>query len=108
VHSKSLEYQVQLTELKSILLLVLNVLGALLYVYRASSSWAIPEERGLSSTTGEPFIWFLSIIPIVFIFFILNAIWGLFLRRQQWRNGLFWLLSAICWLIAIVVDFAHH
>jgi len=84
------------------------MMGAAVYVYRASSSWAIPEERGLSATTGAPFTWFLSVMPIIVLFLALNAIWGLFLRRQHWRTGSFWLLSAMCWLIAIVVDFAHH
>jgi len=90
-------------------LLVLNAIGALIYMFRASPGWAIPEERGLHSTTGEPFIWFLGILPVVAFFFVLNATWGaMILGRRQWRSGRLWLLAALCWLVALWVDFAHH
>ena len=94
---------------KSLALLVLNAIGAIAYVFWASPSWAIPEERGLHSTTGEPFIWFLGTLPVVAIFFVLNLAWGaLIVARRHWRSGRFWLLAALCWLVAVSVDFAHH
>ena len=52
----------------SFALLLLNAVGSILYVVAASrGGWAIPEERaaGIHTTTREPFIWFLSILPIV-------------------------------------------
>jgi hypothetical protein len=30
------------------------------------------------------------------------------LGRRQWRSGRLWLLAALCWLVALWVDFAHH
>jgi hypothetical protein len=90
-------------------LLALNLVGAVVYVCLASRSWAIPRERGLHSETAEPFIWFLSVAPIVAIFFVVNVIWGaLILVRRQWPRGYFWLLTAFIWLLAVVIDFAHH
>ncbi len=90
-------------------LLAFNLVGAVVYVCLASRSWAIPRERGLHSETAEPFIWFLSIAPIVAIFFVANVIWGvLILVRRQWRSGYLWLLTALIWLVAAVIDFAHH
>lgn len=93
-------------------LLVLNVVGAVLYVVAASrGGWAIPEERaaGIRTTTGEPFVWFLSILPIVAIFLVINVGWGaVILARWQRKGGLFWLLAAVVWLGAIAIDFAHH
>ena len=90
-------------------LLAFNLLGAIVYVFLASRAWAIPRERGLHSETGEPFIWFLSVAPIVAIFFVVNVIWGvLILVRRQWPRGYFWLLTALMWLLAAVIDFAHH
>jgi len=90
-------------------LLALNLVGAIVYVCLASRGWAIPRERGLHSETAEPFIWFLSIAPIVAIFLLVNVIWGvLILVRRQWRSGYLWLLTALIWLVAAVIDFAHH
>jgi hypothetical protein len=92
-----------------VVLLVLNFIGAIIYVHRASLSWAIPQEKGLHSQTGEPFIWAAGVIPIFAIFFVVNGVWGgLILVRRQWRNGYLWLLTALIWLVAIVIDFAHH
>jgi hypothetical protein len=96
----------------SIVLLLLNVVGSIFYVVAASrGGWAIPEERaaGIQTTTGEPFIWFLSILPIVATFFVINVTWGaVILARRQYKVGPFWLLAAVVWLGAVVIDFAHH
>jgi hypothetical protein len=93
----------------SLVLLVLNAIGAIAYVFRASPSWAIPEEPGFHSTAGEPFVWFLGILPVVAIFFALNLAWAaLIVARRHWRSGRFWLLAALCWLVAVWVDFAHR
>jgi hypothetical protein len=37
--------------------------------------WAIPEEpaAAIDTITGEPFIWFINIVPIVTIFLIINV-----------------------------------
>ena len=93
-------------------LFLLNAVGAAIYVYRASPSWAIPEERaaGIYSVTGEPFVWFAGIAPVLAVFIIVNLAWGsAVIRRRQWRSGRSWLLkAALVWLVAIGIDFAHH
>ncbi|ADV84289.1 hypothetical protein AciPR4_3536 [Terriglobus saanensis SP1PR4] len=93
-------------------LLMLNAVGAVLYVFAASrGGWAIPEERaaGIHVTTGEPFVWFLSILPIVTIFLVINLAWGTgILTRRHWQGGRLWLMAAVVWLGALAVDFAHH
>ncbi|HTF67440.1 MAG TPA: hypothetical protein VK638_32650 [Edaphobacter sp.] len=97
---------------QSIALLAANVIGAILYVVAASrGGWAIPEERaaGIYTTTGEPFVWFVSILPIVAIFFVINLAWGAgILTRRNWHGGRLWLLTAAVWLGAVVIDFSHH
>jgi hypothetical protein len=93
----------------SLTLLTLNAIGACVYVLRASPSWAIAEERGLDSMTGEPFVWFAGILPVVVVFFALNSAWGaLILGRRHRLGGRFWLLAVVFWLAAVWVDFAHH
>jgi hypothetical protein len=91
-------------------LLLLNVIGAFAYLIRASSAWAIPQERaaGIHSITGEPFVWFLAVLPIVAFFFVLNVVWGAVIVRRQWQTVSFWLLTALIWLGALAIDFAHH
>jgi hypothetical protein len=90
-------------------LLAFNLIGAMVYVRLASFSWAIPQERGLHSQTGEPFVWAAAVIPIFAIFFMVNVAWGMvILFRRQWRRGYLWLLTALIWPVAAVIDFAHH
>jgi hypothetical protein len=90
-------------------LLLANLVGAIIYVFVASHSWAIPQEHGLHPTTGEPFVWALYVLPIWALFSTLDLIWGVVIAsRKQWRNGRFWLAAACIWVIAVTIDFAHH
>jgi hypothetical protein len=105
----SIAAKVGLTRGANVILLAANVVGASIYVWRSSFSWAIPQERGLSSTTGEPFIWALAVVPVVAVALLVNVSWGvMILRRRQWDSGRLWLLVGLIWLAAIAVDFAHH
>jgi hypothetical protein len=89
------------------MLLVLNFLGAIVYLWAASHGWVRPEQREFVS--GEPFIWFVFVLPVSVIFFVLNLTWGAFiLARKQWRIGIFWLVLVPIWLVALTIDFAHH
>ena len=94
------------------MLLMLNVSGAVGYDIAASrGGWKIPEEvaAGINVTTGEPFIWALSIFPIVVAFFVINLAWGAsILSRRQWKDGRYWVGAAFIWLGAVVIDFKHH
>lgn len=93
----------------SLSVLALNVIGTIAYLWGASHSWAIPEEHGQVPVTGEPFVWFAFIWPIVGSFLLLNLIWGAFiLAKQDWRSGRLWLLAPVIWIVPVVVDFAHH
>ena len=95
----------------SLVLLALNCFGAVIYVVGASHAWAIPQEReaGLHSVTGEPFVWASYVIPICAVFLVLNLTWGArIIARRQWQSGIFWLLAIPIWIVAVVIDFAHH
>jgi hypothetical protein len=92
-------------------LFIVNVIGAIIYVVAASPSWAIPQERelGVHSPAGEPFIWALSVFPILAVFALLNLAWGAYICfKKRWRSGYFWLMTLAVWLIAVWIDFAHH
>jgi hypothetical protein len=59
--------------------------------------------------TGEPFVWFTSILPIVAAFSVLDLAWGaVILARRKWHGGSSWLLAALVWIAAVLIDFAHH
>ena len=92
----------------SLVLFIINVLGAIRYVFASMPSWAIPEERaqGVHSVTGEPFIWALSTWPIFICFGLLNLIWGS--RIKRWQDSYFLIAAAPIWLVAMWIDFAHH
>lgn len=111
MHSEQLNRRNHAAQRWSVVLLVLNFIGAVVYVVRASNAWAIPQERelGIHSVTGEPFIWALFIFPVCAVFLVLNLTWGAFiLARKRWQSGIFWLLTIPIWLAAVVIDFAHH
>jgi len=87
----------------------MNVIGAIIYVIRASSGWRIPEEHGMIPVAGEPFVWGFAILPVVACFTLVNLLWaGLICFRRKWRDGYFMLMTAAVWLIAVWIDFAHH
>jgi hypothetical protein len=100
----------EITPRDNVVLLILNTAGICAYLWRVSFAWVIPEERAMGiPITGEPFIWFAALLPIVAIFFSLNLSWGIVIPAgRQWNSGRYWLMVAMLWLIAVVVDFAHH
>jgi hypothetical protein len=103
------EKGVLLSRSASIVLLALNVVGTGAYLLRAYPSWARPEEHGLIPTSGEPFVWFAGILPVVTVFLVLDVSWGaLIILRRKSRAGRWWILAAVAWLVAIGIDFAHH
>jgi hypothetical protein len=111
MHSEQLNRTKLAAQRWSIVLLVLNFIGAVVYVVRASNGWVIPQERalGLHSVTGEPYIWALSVFPVCAVFLVLNLTWVAFiLARKRWQSGIFWLSTIPIWLVAVVIDFAHH
>ena len=90
-------------------MLVLNFIGAVIYIIRASNGWVIPQERGLIPMTGEPYVWFASVMQVCAVFILLNVTWGAFiLGRKEWRSGIFWLTTIPIWFLAMAIDFAHH
>jgi len=92
-----------------LILLIANMIGTIICLVRTSPSWAIPQEHGLVPITGEPFVWFAGVVPVVTVFLPLNLTWGAhILLSRKWRNGYFWLLSAAVWFVAVWIDFAHH
>jgi hypothetical protein len=96
---------------QSMALLFANLIGAIGYVMAASrGGWAIPSERaaGIYVTTGEPFIWFLQIIPIAASFLVMNVVWVIVLAHRDWRGARYLLMGVLIWLVAITIDFAHH
>jgi hypothetical protein len=44
-HRGTLAYETLLAQPRSLALLALNAIGAIVYVARASNAWAIPQER---------------------------------------------------------------
>jgi hypothetical protein len=109
IMAEELTFKTLLTQRVSLALLFFNAIGAVIYLAVASPSWAIPHERGVVPITGEPFVWFAGVLPVFAGFFLLNLAWGaLILGCRRWSSGRYWLLTAPLWLVAVLVDFAHH
>ena len=110
MHSEQLNRRNLAAQRWSVVLLILNFIGAVVYVVRASNGWVTPQEREFGlPVTGEPFVWAISIAPVCAVFLVLNLTWGAFiLARKRWPSGIFWLLTIPIWLAALVIDFWHH
>jgi hypothetical protein len=88
--------------------LLSNAAGILLYLRLASRSWRIPQEHGMIPITGEPLVWALA-LPVLGVFLLADLVWGgLLLRRRERKRGLWWLVTAAVWLLAIAIDFSRH
>ena len=95
----------------SLALFLINVTGAIVYLHAVKLSWVLPNEQaaGIHVVTGEPFVWFAAVLPFIIAFGLLDAVWGVFICvRKTWRGGYFWAATVVIWLIALVIDFAHH
>ena len=95
-----------------VILVLVNLGGAVVFDWLVSSTWVIKEEQeaGLHpATMGDAFIWTLIAWPIFSCFFALNVGWGtVILCYRQWRNGLLWLAAFLIWLIAVAMDHIHN
>lgn len=93
----------------SIVLILLNALGAGGFLWVASKTWPIPEEAGLCSMSGEPVIWMALCLPLFIFTMIVNTVWWLVARRvrstvnprRRWPARA---LVAVLWVLAIGVD----
>lgn len=103
--------QIAILRRRTLLLLVINLLGSIWYLIAVSPSWAIPEEResGIHSITGEPFVWATAGWPILALFFVVNLSWAVFiLFKRRWQESCPWLITPFLWMVALWIDFAHH
>jgi hypothetical protein len=92
--------------------LAYNLAGSAAYVFAASrGGWRIPAEQaaGIDTLTGEPFIWFLNVAPIILLFLVMNLAVAAYMRRRpSGVSGWIWMLVVMTWSIAVFIDFAHH
>jgi len=57
---------------------------------------------------GEPFVSALA-LPVLGVFFLADVVWGgLLLRDRPSKRRLWWLVTAVVWLLAIGIDFSRH
>jgi hypothetical protein len=90
-------------------LFIFNLAGAVVYLVRASLGWRNPAEHGMIPVSGEPFVWFAAILPVLVVYPLLNLVWGAFIVfRRRRQSGRWWLLTATIWFCAVVIDFVHH
>jgi hypothetical protein len=48
-------------------------------------------------------------MPVWIVFAAINIAWGVaILARKKWLAARFWLSTALIWVVAIVIDYAHH
>jgi hypothetical protein len=100
---------------KAALWLAVNALGAIVYLTVASPAWVEPALADLPEAHGggAAFVWFLSVVPVVLGFVVLDVVvlaWAFRARRKagNWPfTNLAWLILPL-WCCAMIVDLARH
>jgi len=93
---------------------IVNVLGALAYLFVAQQFWADPALRDVPGAgAGDPIIWVLEALPILATFILGNFIWALyefgrFLLKRRVNLGFMYLSIPVVWAVAIYIDYSHH
>lgn len=98
---------------KSVLWIVLNAIGIVMYLYAASNTWAPHGEEALLGGPGDPIIWSLSAFPILLVASILNLAWMvlILLRSRQSRNWhalAVWVAVVMLWAGVFAYDHSRQ
>ena len=81
------------------------------YLVRASQGWYVPayDVPGQHTITGEPFVWFAAILPVVLFVSVMDLTWAaLLITRKAWRRECSWLVSTALWVLTCAIDNLHH
>ena len=93
---------------------LLNICGALAYLYCASEVWADPQLANIPGAgAGDPIIWGLSALPILLLFLMMNVLfllWVLFssVRRRKLRLSFVYAATPVAWVGILYIDYSHH
>jgi len=98
----------------SAVLVLLNVAGAIAYLYIASRVWLKPELRESNTfPVGEATFWFMYALP-VFVAFALSDLTILclslhrFLKKKEWNLKFYAVAIPAIWVLTLHFEFAHH
>ena len=93
---------------------IINVVGAFLYLFIAINFWASPELADVPGAgAGDPIIWGLTALPVLFVFILLNCFWLIralivYCRTGKWTLRASDLAVPAIWAAVIVLDYSHH
>lgn len=91
-------------------LLAVNAIAICSYLKMASFAWAIPEEveAGIHpAIAGSAVVWGLGALPILLVFLLVDGVWWYWAVSRGLKKTAV-VASSLSWVVAIVVDFAHH
>lgn len=91
-------------------LILVNAMGATMYLVVASRLWWIePEVADIPGASGgAAFIWFPVSVCFCVAFLAVNigAFFVLFRKRE--KLSLYALSASVIWLLTVLIDFMHH
>ncbi|WP_155394831.1 hypothetical protein [Xanthomonas albilineans] len=87
------------------ILVSINLIGIIFYLYFASKIWAPTGGVDLGGGPGDPFIWVMTAFPFLAIFSLMNAIWlvMIIIKRKKiafLKSIFFWVVVVIVWVLA--------
>lgn len=96
---------------RSLVWVMLNLVGMVTFLRLAAEIWVLPGEKGLPGGPGDPFYWILILVPWQLIFLALNlcALYVIVKHRSEPRKKIricLWIAVAILWVIVVLYD--HH
>jgi hypothetical protein len=54
--------------------LAANLIGMRTYLFLASVLWVAPKDQGTPGGPGDAFVWFFTVVPVMFLFAVVNLI----------------------------------
>lgn len=96
---------------RSLIWLILNLVGILTFLRLAAELWVLPGEEGLPGGPGDPFYWFFLLVPFQLIFLAVNfyVLYVIVKHRSEpsiKKRVCLWIAVSILWIIVAAYD--HH
>jgi len=82
----------------------LNIVGACIYLWSASSLWVRPGEDGEPGGPGDGLVWLFTVVPILITFAGLNLVVLLAIfssiagKNQKLKALALWVIVAVIWI----------
>jgi hypothetical protein len=89
--------------------LAANLIGMGTYLFLASVLWVAPKDQGTPGGPGDAFVWFLTVVPVMLLFAVVNLIAlykaiKVYFQHKQLVPILLWIIVCSFWGNVLLFD----